>query len=132
MAWWNKKKQVVEEPKPIEPPPCKHSYKDFPWYIQINYYSSKHEFDYTIYEPYVCIYCGKRKDVKLYHSDGGHYDKFKDLLTFEKAMYNEYPEMKPRPIVEDMIHDMQLVDKEKLYWYEVMHGQKDVPNKINV
>ena len=55
MCWLFKRKKI-EEPK------CRHTWKDFPWYLKSTYYSGQSSYDIAIYEPYVCILCKERKD----------------------------------------------------------------------
>lgn len=122
MAWfWQKK----ETPK-ITVPSCKHKYRDFPWYLDGTVRSNNevysHEKTWTvkIMEPYVCVHCGHRKDICLVTYSGYGADSDKDAVERMRFLEARYPEqLKDRPVVEDMIMDMQLVDREYL---EMMDG----------
>lgn len=102
-------------------PPCKHVWKDFPWYIEGVYDLDYNAETITIYEPYVCVHCKERKDVILLKVNryvenrkegskilGGYIDEFKSYLV-------------SRPIVEDMINDFIYVDREKLELLENLY-----------
>lgn len=127
MAFWNRKTNITPEPKPITPPPkvCNHAWKDFPWYIigQYTKYAYTTHYEYNIYEPYVCIYCGERKDVRLEHleRDNISIQEADELLNDAHETYKDY--IKPRAIIEDMINDFKLVDPQTLYYYEMLHKQ---------
>lgn len=122
MAWfWQKK----ETPKFVAPP-CKHKYRDFPWYLDGTVkdntvrYTSHKTWTVKILEPYVCVHCGHRKDICLATYSGYGEDSEKDALERMRFLEARYPEqLKDRPVVEDMIMDMQLVDREYL---EMMDG----------
>lgn len=118
MAWF-RKKQIPKEEKVI--PTCDHKWKDFPWYMSGKYYYETRYATLQIIEPYVCIHCKERKDVVLHTITRANYsqDDVKAFLDTMNELYGEY--CKPRPIVEDMINDMQLVDREYLKFAELIH-----------
>lgn len=105
------------EPKPVLPPPkkCDHKWADIRvgddecWYIDYN--ANDCSLEYTIYEPYVCIHCKKRKDVILEGprciSFSGNEGVWEELNSIRK----KYPQIKDRAVVEDAINDLQLVDR---------------------
>ncbi len=64
MAFWDRKKKKDEQP--LMPPPCRHRWKDFPWYINAEYFSGVDRFEFRVYEPYVCIYCKERQDKLIF------------------------------------------------------------------
>ena len=115
MAFWNRKKKKDEQPS--MPPPCRHRWKDFPWYINAEYFSGIDRFEFRVYEPYVCIYCKERQDKLIFEfiSSISKKEANKYIEDFEEK-YDEH--LKDRVIVEDMITDMQLVDREYLNIYE--------------
>ena len=127
MAFWNKKKKIENNSTIAISPPektCAHSRKDFPWYIETKFvttYNDSNIFDWEIKEPYVCIYCGERKDITLAqgHKEGISYAAAEKTVENIQEIYKEY--LKPRAIVEDMISDFQLVDPQTLYYYEMLH-----------
>lgn len=135
MAFWTKKKKTKSiEPSFIPPPQhpvitpkCQHNYKDFPWYITATYNElsvdpNYNSFTWRVIEPYVCIYCKERKNKEL---DGGtragltRNEAYK-LLDRICDKYKDY--LKPQAIVEDMINDFQLVDRQALYFYEQLNS----------
>lgn len=115
MAFWNRKKKKDEQP--LMPPPCRHRWKDFPWYIDAEYFSGADRFEFRVYEPYVCIYCKERQDKLIfeYISSISKKEANKYIEDFEEK-YDEH--LEDRVIIEDMITDMQLVDREYLNIYE--------------
>ena len=115
MAFWNRKKKKDEQP--LMPPPCRHRWKDFPWYINAEYFSGIDRFEFRVYEPYVCIYCKERQDKLIFEfiSSISKKEADKYIENFEEK-YDEH--LEDRVIIEDMITDMQLVDREYLNIYE--------------
>lgn len=110
MGWFFKKNT------PPEPPPCKHKYQDFPWYVESTYYMNSNTWVARIFEPYVCVHCKHRKNVLLQELTRiGDLEKTDKWLADLMTEYSEH--IQPRPIVEDMIADMQLVDRQ---WLETM------------
>ena len=110
------KKKKKEEKSNNYTKTCNHKWKDFPWYIDSTWCADQ-TFDLTIIEPYVCIFCKERKNVELFNvhkvcfsaKDADEYivdieEKYKDYLGDEVK-------------INDMINDMQLVDREYLDLY---------------
>lgn len=103
---WFKKK--IEKPETL----CNHKWKDFPPYIEY----STDTMTVQIIEPYVCVYCKKRKDVFLIN------DSWKNehisLSRFDQIVDGYYKTYKdiilPKGIVEDMVYDEMLVDRDHL------------------
>lgn len=124
-------RKKAEVPKVIEPRPCQHKYKDFPWYVEGKYdYNTCLETIHVI-EPYVCILCGHRKDVIL-DTVSRYYSQFEDAEKFYENFRNNvaYAEkIKPRAIVEDMINDMSLVDQKYLDIYMQLHEERFKENE---
>ena len=110
---WFKRKAKVEESKP-QKLVCNHKYKDFPWYYEASYNTNTRYLVFKIIEPFVCIHCKERTDRVLYdhHSYYKTYDEANDYVTEFKKKYAEH--MEDRVIIEDMIADMQLVDRDYL------------------
>ena len=107
MAFWDKKK------KTLPPPPCRHKWMDFPWYYEAKYIKDTKFFNAKIIEPYVCIHCKERKNIVL--KEISTYISIKnatDVIESWKQTYKD--KMQDKAIVEDMINDMQLVDREYL------------------
>ena len=105
----------------IGPPPlpaCMHVWKDFPWYLYIERepYDDRRHFDVRIqiFEPYVCAHCGERKNVELYNMFRSYLvqDDINRILNSIDDLYGE--NIRPKPVIEDMINDYILVDREKL------------------
>lgn len=108
---------------------CEHKFQDFPWYIESNIitgnYQNQNRLTYRIIEPYVCIYCGKRQDVVLEQREISGYSKSSMQAILDKVQETYYERIKPKPIVEDMINDLKMVDVEHLKWYHYLAGTKD-------
>ena len=126
MKLFNRKQEQL----PVTPTQeCEHKMQDFPWYIESNMttgiYQSENKLVYQIIEPYVCIYCGARKDVVLEKREIIGYSKseMRKMLDYVQEVYSD--RIKPKPIIEDMINDFKLVDVEHLRWYHYLNGTKD-------
>ena len=121
MGFWffgNKKEQEQK------PPECNHKWKDFPWYIQSTYYSGQSSYNITIYEPYVCILCKERKDIVLSKLSRTN-ETFEQCLEQVEIAEEEYKDhIQPRAVVEDMIHDFQMIDKAYLEAFEKWQAMK--------
>ena len=117
MWLFNKKKKVEETPKPI----CQHKYKDFPWYMDSSYNMDTKTAWVRIYEPYVCIHCGHRKDILLEEVTrmGSSFEETEELK--EEIWLDYEDKLQLKAIVEDMINDMVLVDKKYIEIYEKLH-----------
>lgn len=123
MGFWNWGKKSKNTDKPVEFK-CNHKWKDFPWYVSAKHYEDVRQFELKIIEPYVCIHCKERKDVVLHEVTRANcsWDDALELLIDCDKKYGEY--CQPRPIVEDMIHDMQLVDRQYLEIFASLHPEK--------
>lgn len=106
-----------EEPKfqPATPEfKCSHTWKDFPWYVDVTYYIDESMFKLKIMKPYVCIHCKERRDELLLEQTRFE-TSLKVVEEFEAAAKEEYSDkIMPKAIVEEQIRDMQLVDREAL------------------
>ena len=123
-------RKKVEAPKVIEPRPCQHKYRDFPWYTDGTYNYDTKVLDVSVIEPYVCIHCGHRKNVVLDHfcrifEEFGEAEKFYD--DFQDGEYTNMIEKKA--VVEDMINDMVLVDRQYVDIYMKLHQSQESPWK---
>lgn len=112
---------------PLPSPPCNHKWKDFPWYIDAVLYGGS-ELHVKIVEPYVCIYCKKRKDVILKEQTHLNYtvSKAYDFILSLEEKYKDF--IKDEAVVNDMINDMILVDREYLRLYEEVVNNKRKEN----
>lgn len=100
----------------LEPPPCPHTFKDFPWYMTSSWNEKgKFELVLKLMEPYVCVHCGERKDIQLVTTTINNI-KLNQVKDAEKEFLQEFGngEVRPISVVEDMIHDAIFVDREKL------------------
>ena len=108
---------------------CQHKFQDFPWYIEFNIYTgnyqSQNRLTYKIIEPYVCIYCGERRDIVLEQREITGYSKSDMTKTIDNVREIYADRIKPKPIIEDMINDLKLVDVEHLKWYHFLAGTED-------
>ena len=127
--FWRKKKQTQSQlPNLPVAQPCNHKWEDFDWYIDFNINGKN--LDYTIYEPYVCIHCKQRKDIILEGPRSSTFDSNKAAWDKLEKLKLRYPEIKDRAIVEDEIHDAQLVDREYIKIAKWLQGTHVPPDKI--
>ena len=107
---------------PCERAGGKHLYRDFPPYTVYDWNGS-HEPSYIfLKEPYVCVYCGKRKDVELekWTYREWSFDNFLDEYHNFQKRYDSIT--KPHGVVEDMVNDAIMLDREKLKCWDQIHG----------
>lgn len=100
-----------------------HIFKDFPWYMEINYDSQERTAKYRIIEPYVCITCGERENKVLENNVWTNIssEEREKIYNRVRNKYKKY--LKPRAVVEDMINNVLLVkDPERLEMLEKMRG----------
>lgn len=111
MGWFfNRKSKKIEEAKP---PVCRHKWKDFPWYYEATYHTGHSCLKAKIIEPYVCIHCKERKNVVLKETEiTMTYEEAHEFIDNWKKEYRDH--MIDEVFVNDMIADMQLVDREYL------------------
>lgn len=119
------KKKKKETPKEIEIPviPHEHTWKDMPWYMETWWSGEKKTAGYTIIEPYICITCGERKDVKLESTNWSNIsvDDREQYYRDVRKRYRKY--LRPHAVVEDMINNILLVkDPGRLNMIEQMRG----------
>lgn len=106
-----------EEPKfqPTTPEfKCSHTWKDFPWYVESTYYTDARKLYYTITKSYVCIHCKERRDEMLADRrvEGVSPDEAETIITDLRIEFAD--KIAEQPLVEEMILDMQLVDRKAL------------------
>ena len=124
------KKENAKEYIPTPPPQkkCNHKFQDFPWYVEgeegDNGYTFAPWYHLIIKEPYVCIYCGERRDKVLWEIKryGSHTEAVKALDDVCEKFKDR---IRHRAEIEDMINDMQLVDPQYLQYYHMLQGTKD-------
>ena len=129
MGIFNKKKKqetTVTAVQPVIKSACEvfgHTYKDFPPFIEYSFGGRGYQSHIDIIESYVCTCCGKRINKTLGHYEFISYsvEKFDKELRHFEDQYRDF--ITPRPVVEDMIQDTIMVDKEKLAAWERLHGQ---------
>ena len=128
MKFLDKNKNEERHSTP-QSPSCQHKFQDFPWYIESNMYTgnypSQNCLTYRIIEPYVCVYCGERRNIILENRELTGYSKtnMEKVINDLKETYAD--RIKPEPIIEDMINDFKLVDVEYLKWYHFLAGTED-------
>lgn len=120
MGFWFFGKKKEQEQKPLE---CSHKWKDFPWYMKGVHYSNN-SCEIEIYEPYVCIKCKKRKDILLYEFNRQNisWKEFEKLYDETEERYKDHIQL--RAVVEDQIHDFQMIDKAYLEAFEKWQAMK--------
>jgi len=119
MIWFKKKEPEVAQPPPEIKHECHHKWKDFDWYIEMEYnrYLSGPygRVEIKIIEPYVCVLCGEREDKQLmrYYNDKISEEDAREQL---RKITNEHKSfLKSRLQIEDEIADMQHhIDREYL------------------
>ena len=118
MGWFNRKSKV-EEVKP-QKPVCNHKYKDFPWFYEARYNTSTRELTFKVWEPFVCIHCKERINRLLYERNS-HYKTYEEADDYVTQFREKYADrMEEEVIVEDIIADMQLVDRDYLLIAETL------------
>lgn len=114
---WLAKKKSANKPQfdftPVEFK-CSHIWKPFPWYEIYDYDDDEYLLKIAIYKPYVCIHCKERKDELLQTATAKCYS-----YASVKGCHDEYvsrfaDKLLPVAVVEEMVADMKLVDREKL------------------
>ena len=120
--FFNRNKNKNKNPPP-SPPPCNHKWKDFPWYINSTLFDNG-KFLIEIIEPYVCIYCKKQKNIVLKKITRSNITRSgaNEFICELEEKYKDY--IKDKAIVNDMINDMILVDREYLRLYEEVVNNK--------
>ncbi len=126
MSLFSRKPQ--RKPQPESPPKkvCDHKWTDIQdengdcWYME--YDVNDRTFSYAIYQPYVCIHCKARKDILL---ENRVITCKRNSEAFEKLdeVKKQYPQIRPRAIVEDKINDFQLVDRDYLHYASLVIGR---------
>lgn len=118
-----KKKEVPAVESPVFISAHEHTWKDMPWYMGVHYSGTNKTAGYKIVEPYICVTCGKRKDITLEEEDYSNINAEDREVIFNRVRecYKDY--LKPRAIVEDMINNIILVkDPQRLEMLEKMLG----------
>ena len=107
--WPFKKKPVVKPPVT-----CQHKWKDFPWYIQRDVERDYNSTTYLIrvWQPYVCVKCKERRDESL-ETVKVQTRNARDEY-YERMLEDYKDKVLPIAVVEDMVKDEQLVDREYL------------------
>ena len=100
-----------------------HTWKDMPWYMEVWYNTKDKTAGYSIIEPYICITCGKRKDVTLETLKWTGIEVAEREEEYKKLTKKYAKYLKPRAVVEDMINNILLVkDPMHLEMMEKMRG----------
>lgn len=110
-----KRKEKVKEIPAVPEYHCSHRWKDFDWYIEGTWQSDSNFMSMRIIEPYVCIHCKERKNVTLQEATRIGIRSLSEALD-EAGKWTELfgERIKEQAIVEDEIHDFQLVDRAAL------------------
>lgn len=118
-----KKEEQKQELSVIPEIPHQHVWKDMPWYMNVWYSGKSKTASYEIIEPYICITCGERKNVRL-ESDNWTNITSQEREKIYSQIRNRYKKyLKPRAVVEDMINNILLVkDPDYLDMIEEMRG----------
>jgi len=124
---WFKKKEEIITPIPIVNKGCEHKWLDFPAYIQSSYDSDRRSYEVEVKEPYVCVFCKKRKDEVIARESGESKNPERRVEELIRK-FESYDIIAPRLIVEDMVKDFQNVDRDYLAWYDYLHNKGERPN----
>lgn len=126
MGLFRRKKQTDAAPEPTPAPtPCEiwgHLWQDFPWILTHGYNrnSIKYSSQIEISEPYVCRICGETKYMRLLYEGENISREAHDKKV--KRLQEEFKDhIKPAPVVNDMINDMKLLDRERLAAWNRLH-----------
>ena len=109
MSFFKKREAPVQ-------PVCTHKWQDFDWYLEWEKISDGAGLctaKYSIIEPYVCIHCKERMN-RVLESRSLSQCTSQQADAFLRDVRRHYPQIKDRPVVEDEIADMQLVDRNYL------------------
>lgn len=99
-----------------------HEYRDFPPYMTYRWNGERQQGDIFIKEKYVCIYCHNVETKILGEWNYTNY-KHEDFDKEVERITKTYAEiLKPRVIVEDMINDAIMVDRQKLAIWDKLHA----------
>lgn len=122
MGIFNRKKQTAAEPVlPIFE--HQHTWKDMPWYMEVEYDGVAQTALYRIIEPYICVTCGERKNVCLEKENWRNIDPTTRDERYAKIRRRYKKYLKPRAVIEDMINNIILVkDANHLNMVEEMRG----------
>lgn len=97
-----------------------HFYRDFPPYIIWNFDGDNPYI--KIKEPYVCCYCHERVDKILQSYSWNHHVKWDQFDKALEQIKKEYKDIiKPIAVVEDMVNDAIMVDRQKLNIWDNLH-----------
>ena len=125
MGLFRRKKQADAAPAPAPKSPCEmwgHLWQDFPWILEDEYkgrsddYPSRIEID----EIYVCRICGETKRMRLFY-EGENISRKAHDEKVERLKEEFKDNIKPVPVVNDMINDMKLLDRERLAAWNRLH-----------
>lgn len=111
-------------------PPCEvfgHNWRDFPPFLTYSWQGETGESYIKIHEYYVCTCCHKREAKTLLSRTyrGYKQDYFFDAIKELKKEYKDI--LKPEAIVEDMVNDAIMVDRQKLKFWDQLHS----PDKLD-
>lgn len=115
---------LIEE---LSKPPCQqkgghHLFRDFPPVTAYAWNGMDTASYIELRESYVCVFCGERVTKTLEKITYTHssYDEFFKKYDEFKDKYKDI--VKPMGIVEDMINDAIMVDRQKLMYWEQLHA----------
>lgn len=106
-------------------PPCEvfgHNWRDFPPFLTYSWQGETGESYIKIHEYYVCTCCHKRETKTLLSRTyrGYNQDYFFGAIKELKKEYKEL--LKPEAVVEDMVNDAIMVDRQKLKFWDQLHA----------
>ena len=121
MKLFNRKKKQKELVIPNIP--HEHTWKDMPWYMDVRYNGENKTAGYEIIEPYICVTCVERKNIRLESEDWSNISAQERERIYSKIRNRYKKYLKPRAVVEDMINNILLVkDPDYLDMVEEMRG----------
>ena len=99
-------------------------YRDFPPYIEYHWESDGRG-SIEMKEKYVCLYCHKieTKILSIWKFTNCNLTEFNQAIDQTKKEYKNF--IKPKAIVEDMVNDAIMVDRQKLEIWDNLHAPKE-------
>lgn len=120
-----KKHEPAPPPIPKIKTPCElghHMYRDFPPYVYWSWEGSSNYGEASIIEIYCCTLCGKIEKKELDKRTWNNCSR-KEFERCKDEFLQQYVDIiKPKGIVMDMVHDAQLVDRQKLKFWDELHA----------
>lgn len=117
--------KIAREEKVEMRPPCEvfgHNWRDFPPFLEFGWRGKSDDSIIQIKEYYVCTCCHKKQTKILLSRRYRGYDQ-EYFFNQVKEFQTEYKDfLKPEAVVEDMVNDAIMVDRQKLKFWDQLHA----------